>query len=652
MTNKDRSWTEIDLDNFSDNLLVLRKLITGNKSIMQIVKADAYGHGAFQIAAKAAKEGVNFLGVANADEGMLLRYKNIDIPILILSPSLLSEIPLIFENDLIPTVTDQQFAQKLNEEAKKLNLKKKIHINIDSGMGRSGIPLQEGLSFIRQIAQLQYLEIEGIFSHYASSEEDQNYTLEQSEKFKVFIGQLDFKPRYIHIANSSAVVNYSEDYTNLVRLGLLTYGIYSHKSWSDKIELKPVMTFKSYIAQLKTAQKNDSIGYNRTFICTRKTRYAIIPVGYADGYDYLLSNKGKVLINNKLCNVIGKVSMDMITVDVSDLDQVNLMDEVILLGDMKEGMRAEELTSLYQGSSYEILCQIGRRAKRYYKERGEIVSLSPLSRRDFVSYDHSNFKLNRIIESAIEQRLQSKEMASAIFSDFLEKLITEKDLDIHYRRNFRHTVEFRDHNISEMKDYFSVETILNYSKILQNNYFYVACARNEKILENYFLRKDVEYRWLLDGSIELDKAFFQITEAKINDIILKTECSMKNGCLEIYCYHKLLDDLVDKEVDFSICTRTFYPKKYNQLAIYLSEMTRGIEINFKFGDLLGDVTAIPIFSGRNKFPTMKTETNKIKLFTSQNEWTFPVSGVVFTYGQKNGAEEGTRTPTGILPTRP
>ena len=395
----DRSWTEINLTNFEHNLNELKKFLPANTQIMQIVKADAYGHGAFEIAKKSIRCGVKFFGVANADEGAILRYQGINEPILILSPSLISEIDSIIENNLIPTISSIEFAESLNKSA---NQEIKIHINIDTGMGRSGFYYSEALEKIQQLRKMENLQIEGIFSHFSAAENDEEYTKFQTERFQQILDLLNFQPKYIHIANSSGVITSKNEFANLVRIGLLSYGIYTDDYLKEKIKLKPVMTFKSRISQIKFAEKDDAIGYNRTYISNKKIKYAILPIGYADGYDFLLSNKGKVLIQNKLCNVIGKVSMDMIAIDISDIPNAKIGEDVVLLGDENESIKAENLTKLYQGSSYEILCQIGRRAKRYYQENGEIISSSPLLRREFVSRDYSDKKL----------RLQKKSTSS------------------------------------------------------------------------------------------------------------------------------------------------------------------------------------------------------------------------------------------------
>lgn len=618
----DRSWTEIDLTNFKDNIIELKKFFHPQAEFMQIVKADAYGHGAFQIAKKAIECGAVSLGVANMQEGLLLRYQGIKIPIVILSTSLEIEIEQILENDLIPTISTLDFAEKLNKSGKC-----KIHINIDTGMGRSGFNFEDAFKSINKILNFKNIEIDGIFSHFSSAEDDPDFTKLQSDRFEAILSRLDIRPKYIHISNSSGVVTFPNKYTNLVRLGLLSYGVYSNSEMKNNIKLNPVMAFKSCVTQIKNAKMGDSIGYNRAFIVTDNMRYAILPVGYADGYDFLLSNKGKVVISDQICNIIGKVSMDMIAVDVSKIAELQVGDEVILLGNSNENITAENLTSLYDGLSYELLSQIGRRAKRYYKENGRIIDSSPLLRRDFMPKDFSDNKLGNIIEVAIEQRLQSKEIANLVHEDILKRLFAEKDKDIQYRRNFKHLIKFEDSD--EFPNYFLTSTNLSFSKILQNDHFSVACAKTEEELEKYFLRNDVEYRWLLDSSIDLEEMFFNVTSVKVNDIELYNEMKITDGCIEIKCYHHDLKSLVGKEVNFSISTKTYYPKSSHQLSVYIIEMTQGIDISFESD--LKNVEAVPIFSGKSKFPAIKQSKNKISISTDKDEWVFPTSGVVFVY---------------------
>jgi len=635
----ERSWTEINLTNLEYNLNELKKFIPQNVKMMQIVKADAYGHGAFEIAKKAKELGVEFFGVANAEEGNLLRYQGIESPILILSPSLEEEIEIILGNNLIPSVSTVGFAEKLNSALSGKKKKLKIHLNIDTGMGRSGIDFRVAENVIGQIEKLSHLQIDGIFSHFSAAENDSEYTSLQANRFSELLQKLNFKPKYIHISNSSGVVNFNADFQNSVRIGLLSYGVYTDNSLKSKINLKPVMTFKSRISQIKTAEKGDSVGYNRTFIAPKKMKYAIIPVGYADGYDFLLSNKGKVVIRNKVCDIIGKVSMDMIAVDVSALETLQVGEIAILLGEIEQ-IRAENLAASFGGSPYEILCQIGRRAKRYYFQNGKIIASSPLLRRDFVSSDYSDKKLGSIIEAAIEQRLQSKEIADLIYRDILKRFFIEKDREIYYRKNFNHTVEFsfpkKEHLSAKnpdfpIEDYFLVKTRLTFKKKLQNDYFIVACAKNEKLLEKYFLRRDVEYRWLLNDNFDLSEDYFQVTSVSVNGSKLDTEMNISGGCIEIKCSQPELKKSVGKEVDFSISTMTFYPRNSHQLGIYLTEITQGAKIVFIYGKTLTNVEAIPIFSGRVKFPEIEKNIGQIIVSSQDDEWIFPNSGVVFVY---------------------
>jgi alanine racemase len=627
--NTERSWTEINLDHFADNLRQLISFLPEKTSWMQIVKADAYGHGAYQIAKKAIALGASFLGVANVQEGMLLRYQGITAPILILSPMLESEVEFLFEYSLTPTIFSKEFANLINTIAKNKKETLVCHINVDTGMGRSGIEIKEAKAHISEILKCKHLLIEGIFSHYAASENDEEYSQNQKHQFKDLLHSLPTQFSYVHIANSSAVVTQPDNVSNLVRLGLLSFGVYSHSSLSSKIDLKPVMTFKTKISQLKYAEKGASIGYNRTFITSRKTKFAILPVGYADGYDFLLSNKGNVLCHKSLCPVIGKISMDMTAIDVTEIENVSVGDEVVLLGEGNKQIRAENISGLFGGSAYELLCQIGRRAKRYYFENRKIIDTSPLLRRDFVSHDYSDKKLSSIIETAIEQRLQSKEIAAIIYDDILSHLFKEKDKNIYYRSDFNHKISFK--NCLEEPDYFVAETTLEFKKILQNDFFYIACAKNEKQLASYFLRSDVEYRWLLDDHFDLKDSSFHVTALSINNIMLEHSVKVRNDCIEIRCFHPDLAHLLGQEVHFSISTQTYYPKKSHQLTIYINEMTKGVEIEFAFENVLQNVEAVPLFSGRAKFPEVEDTRNAIRVFSQKNEWIMPNSGVVFAY---------------------
>lgn len=626
---KDRSWVEINLDNFRHNLSELKKVMLPKQDFLQIVKADAYGHGAYEIAKTAIELGAVYLGVANPEEGKLLRMQGIKAPILILSPALIEEIPLIFENDLVPTLSELEFAEALSKQSVIMNRTQNIHVKVDTGMHRSGFRIEDFSKAYKVINKLPNLIIEGIYSHYAASENDDEFTELQMHQFNSVLDKIKPLPKYIHLANSSALISHNSWKANLVRLGIMSYGIYTNSKQYNYLNLKSVMTFKSTIAQIKKLCIDDYIGYNKTWQATQDGLYGIIPIGYADGYDFLLSNKGAVAVNGQICRVIGRVSMDMITVDMSSIPRPDIGNEVILMGGGSNMLRAEQLASKYNGSAYELLCQVGRRAKRYYYSEGKLVSHTPMSRRDFVPTDYDNGKLGTIITSAINQRLQDEEIADLIYKEVLKGFFFNKDKDIQYRRNFVHSIEFIDSDTNS--PYYIAKTKLSFTKQLQNDYFIVACANRDDVLKRYFQRKDVEYRWLMDTNFTVKSNQFKIVKVKINKLKLETISSIKNQCLEIKCTHSKLSSLIGQDVSFSIETETLYPKSSHQLSIFITELTKGVSVKFKYPQQIKNLETQTVFSGKDKFPKIINNKSMISVDTSANEWVFPNSGIIFAY---------------------
>lgn len=630
----DRSWTEINLDHFAYNFSQLKDKCAPHQAIMQIVKADAYGHGAVQITELALKLGAKVLGVANTEEGLLLRFQNIKAPIVILSPSLEAEIDTILEYHLIPSVSDILFIKALNEKARLLNIVYPVHLKCNSGMNRNGVRFEEFLKFYEEVKSLSNIIIEGLFSHFSSSENDETFTLLQYQRFIDTIKPIKEECKYIHISNSSAVVNHQFNETNLVRLGLLSYGVYSDQALMSKIDLKAVMTFKSRISYIGIAKANETIGYNRTYQVKYDTPYAIIPVGYADGYDFLLSGKAHIDYSGIACPVLGKISMDSVVIDISQIENPNIDDEVTLLGGDQSSTHAETLAALYRGSSYELICQIGRRAKRYFIQNETINDQAPILRREFIPKDFSEDKLNHIIHQAIEERIHKKELAEVIYHDILKYFFIDSDRDISYRSGFFHLIEFEDIHDSDKsytQDYYVVKTSIRFNKVLQNNYFTVACASTQQALEHYFMRRDTEYRWLLDESLDINNDCFNVTSASIDEIALTTEKQLKENCIEFKCHSDLLSSKIGSVVQFEIKTQTLYPRNRHQLSIYISEITKGVHLRFMYPDSIKNVEVVPIFSGRNKYPQIKMKQNTINIFTHNEEWVFPNSGVVFSY---------------------
>ncbi len=601
-----------------------------NSAFMQIVKADAYGHGAVEIAREAISQGATILGVANSDEGKLLRLQGITVPILILSPSLTEEIPVILKYDLIPTVGTVPFGKILGDVALEKRKVVPVHVNIDTGMGRSGVPYGDAEGFTTQIQAIKGIRLEGIFTHYAASESDPEYSTIQLNKFKTFLKKLPDRPRWIHIANSAGVVNCPDDVSNLYRLGLLSYGIYTDDSLCEKISLKPVMTFKSRVSYVNSIHKGESVGYNRTYFAGKDTAFAIIPVGYADGYDYLLSNKGTMLIRNTLCPVIGKVSMDMTAVDISSVPDVHPGDEVVVFGDERPEVRVETLCRSYGGSTYELLCQTGRRARRFYFKEGEIVKARPLARREFVSTDYDPGELSRVIEAAIGEKTGNQDIARLIFDTVLHRLFREESRPLFHRHRFYHRLRFSEPEDAALaKDYFRIDTELSFRKQLQQDYFIIACASNEEELEHYFRRDDVEYRWLLDGSLRPDDRSFKITSVRVNHLDLSYHSRISGTCLELTCTHEKLYQELGKQVRFTINTRTYYPKSSHQLTVYVTGLTKGAEISVDYNGIVPSMEVVPFFPGGQ--PQVHRQNGVISIITPENEWLLPGSGVVFAF---------------------
>ena len=307
-----RSWINIDLKSFSENINELKRFLLPEQGFLQVVKADAYGHGAVQIAKIAIEHGAVMLGVANVEEGIYLRYRGIDAPILILSPSLHTEIKSIIDYDLIPCVSDLSFCHELNQQAKDKQTTVSVHVKINTGMNRNGLKENELSDFFNNFYLFEQLKITGLFSHFAASDDDESFSLEQETNFIKIINlfkeskynTINNYLKYIHISNSCGLITHNNPVMNLVRFGIMSYGYYLNNDFKAVLKLTPVMSFKSKISHINYAKKGETIGYNRTYRAEADIKYAIIPVGYADGYDFLLSNKAYVMVKNQLSPIL------------------------------------------------------------------------------------------------------------------------------------------------------------------------------------------------------------------------------------------------------------------------------------------------------------------------------------------------------------
>jgi len=362
---------EIDLDSLDYNYSQIRRRLPKGVKMLAVVKADAYGHGAGPISKRLEKLGVEFLGVATAEEGVELRKWGVKSPILILGGIYGKEVELIFRYHLTPVVFREDSLKLLSKEALRRKKKVAIHLKIDTGMGRLGVPMDRWSPFLSELIHLPKIEVEGILSHFSMADEDESYTQQQWNDFEKAVNlakEMGVSFKYLHMANSATITLFPNYSGNLVRPGIMLYGSYPSPGFQRFIQLKPVMTLKTNIHFLKWVPPGTKISYGGTFVTRRPSLIATLPIGYADGYSRRLSNRGEVLIRGKRAPVVGKVCMDFIMVDVTDIPHVSLGDEVVLMGVQgKERITVEEIADKVNSISYEIFCLIGKRVPRLYK---------------------------------------------------------------------------------------------------------------------------------------------------------------------------------------------------------------------------------------------------------------------------------------------
>lgn len=374
------AWMEVNLDAMKWNIDRVRELLKGETAILLVVKADAYGHGAVRIARLAAECGIDMLGVATVDEGKELREAEIGLPILVLSPVLPEEISHAMEYDLAVTVSSLEFARAASETAVRQERTCKVHLEVDTGMGRAGLGRESAIPVIEEIMQLDGLEIEGLFTHFPASDSDMDFSREQIESFNELIEGLkgaDFS--YIHCANSAAIVNFENSHFNMIRPGLLIYGHMPSIHLAGKVEVVPVMSFRTKLVLVREMPPGASISYGRTYIAPEHITMGIIPVGYGHGMSHRLSNKGEVLFRGSRVPIIGRVTMDMTMVDLSGFENPRVGEEIVIFGRQgEEEISADEIAQWEGTLNYEILCRISKRVARLYLLKGKVESLKTL----------------------------------------------------------------------------------------------------------------------------------------------------------------------------------------------------------------------------------------------------------------------------------
>lgn len=374
-------WAEINLDTIATNTKNIKKLV-GDKELIAIVKADCYGHGAVDVVPTLLENGASRLAVAMLTEAIELRENNINAPIVILgyTPLYLGE--ELINYDIEQTVYDLDYAKELSKIALSFNKKAKIHIAIDTGMGRIGfLPGNDTVKTINEVYNLEGLEVIGIYSHFSTSDEkDKSYANEQLFKFKKVIADLKALGIEIplkHISNSGAIIDMPETYLNGVRPGIILYGYYPSKEVSnDNLSVKPALTLKAKVAHVKELHKDMYISYGKTFKTNKKTIVATLPIGYGDGYPRALSENAKVIVNGKFASILGRICMDQCMIDVTDIENVKTGDEVIILdeeGDLK--FNADDMAEALGTINYEILCRIKSRIPRVYIKNKEVFKV-------------------------------------------------------------------------------------------------------------------------------------------------------------------------------------------------------------------------------------------------------------------------------------
>ena len=384
-----RTWAEIDLDALARDFQAVREAANPQAKVCCVVKADAYGHGAVRIAREFEELGADWFAVSNLEEALQLRLGGIQKPILVLGYTPPEEAAALSNHHISQCVYSLDYARDLSRTAEEAGVTVNIHVKIDTGMSRLGFYYQDisrdeaTVQEVKAACQLPGLHPEGIFTHFAVSDEGKAgdaFTMQQFGCFKEMIESLlrediDFEVR--HCANSAAVFDYPLSHLDMVRAGIVIYGLYPSEELRHKPDLTPVLSLRSVVSHVKTVKPGATISYGRKFTAQKEMKVATVPVGYADGYPRILSAKGaQVLIGGKRCPILGRVCMDQLMADVSALPDVKVGDTVTLIGrDGEEAITADELANLEGSINYEVVCGLSKRVPRVYLKGGKVESI-------------------------------------------------------------------------------------------------------------------------------------------------------------------------------------------------------------------------------------------------------------------------------------
>lgn len=377
------TWIEVSLDALESNWNELRKFLPRDMRMMAVVKADAYGHGAVQVAEQVLEQGADYIGVAFLDEALDLRKGGITAPILVLGYTSPDSIDVAIEHDITLTAFSYDLLSALQDRTQSADVKQlKVHVKIDSGMGRVGLhEKEEAIAYIEEMMKLPNVVLEGVFTHYATADEaDKTYITMQYRRFEEIIHHfknqgIDFP--YIHAGNSATAIDTPELSYNMVRIGLAMYGMYpSGEVKMDDVHLTPVLSIKSKIVMLKTLPPNSGVSYGVRYYTQSEEQIATLPIGYADGYSRMLSGKGEALVHGKRVPIVGTICMDQCMIQVDDVQDAKVGDEVVILGTQGEDeISAEEIADKLGTINYEIVCMLSHRVPRVYVKKHKVVKV-------------------------------------------------------------------------------------------------------------------------------------------------------------------------------------------------------------------------------------------------------------------------------------
>lgn len=363
-----QTWVEVDKSDFHFNLKKIKEYLKKDTKILAVIKSNGYGHGGVELAKEAVKAGVYGIGVCSIEEGIQFRKAGIKTHLLVFGISYpIDSLAVAIYWDLIPTLTNLHDIQYLSGLATKLGKTLEFHLKIDTGMGRIGVSPQDSYNMLQKISEMPEIKLAGIYTHFAVADSDSSYTQNQLEIFHditKYAKKLGLK-FIAHVANTAALITNKKTHLDMVRPGIGLYGLTPFDHAHKMLKLKPVLCWKTRIVNLKRVSAGFCVSYGRTFVTNRASVIATVPVGYADGYSRVLSNKADVLVRGKRCPIAGRITMDSMMVDVTGVKGVSVGDEVVLIGTQgKEKIKAEELAKLQNTINYEVTCSISMRIPR------------------------------------------------------------------------------------------------------------------------------------------------------------------------------------------------------------------------------------------------------------------------------------------------